>query len=696
MKTKESWFDRKLSKISYSTKLRVVLLFGYFGSFFATFAVFYIQYNPIHILELKLIGLEQHRNLSDLMIESYEIELLLHQKELSDAEKKESISTLVRDFETSLNNFQSTFLSPEKGRQFSDTDEKQGNFLVDKLTERWIKLKQEINESANLSILTYIALIDDILNLMDFNIHIYKMRLNNEISTFLLMDIAVLHLPYNQAWIGKIVAKEWQTVQERPLSLKTMTDFKEMEISLKASMQKINEDMRVLIQGQNTFNISGEFHVLAAALLKYEKALDLLTAFVDEFSQKLEQQTAEESLRFQELGRNALQYGREVKKNSLDTLQLMYTTFLNELYHRQNIALIATIIGVMITILVYFTQFIRRPLENLRKASEKMIAGDLTVRVATISKDEIGKITHVFNEMAEFFETVMAKVKGIIARLVKLSDSLSKTIKQLESNILSQEKEIHLIASQAKKIALNTNNFANSLKEVNKVAAATSRLARLGTASLTEMDNIMQQMGTASKNIVSTLSTLKEHVDKINSIINAIVKIADQSNLLSLNTAIRASKTGAIGIGFTVVANRIRELADQTAYATLDIEKAVQGIVSVVSEAAGEVDKFSGQILGQVEDDKHATEELKKLIGQTQQQLQTFDVINSGMEEQLKETLQIQDSLTYLGDVTHQTTRSFHQLYNDIQFLYSSVQSLQEVTNKFHIFKEESVDSSSQ
>src|SRR5689334_21106748 len=103
----------------------------------------------------------------------------------------------------------------------------------------------------------------------------------------------------------------------------------------------------------------------------------------------------------------------------------------------------------------------------------------------------------------------------------------------------------------------------------------------------------MHNILTSSSSIVSTLSTLQAEEWSIYQVITTIVKIADQSNLLSLNTAIRASKSGIQGIGFTVIAERIREMADQIALATLDIEKKVQEIIKAILEASEKVNLFS-------------------------------------------------------------------------------------------------------
>ncbi len=86
----------------------------------------------------------------------------------------------------------------------------------------------------------------------------------------------------------------------------------------------------------------------------------------------------------------------------------------------------------------------------------------------------------------------------------------------------------------------------------------------------------MQRLADATGSISAKLGVVREKASGINSVVTTITKVADQTNLLSINAAIEAEKAGEAGRGFLVVAREIRRLADQTAVATLDIEQMVR------------------------------------------------------------------------------------------------------------------------
>ena len=86
----------------------------------------------------------------------------------------------------------------------------------------------------------------------------------------------------------------------------------------------------------------------------------------------------------------------------------------------------------------------------------------------------------------------------------------------------------------------------------------------------------MKQLVESTASVSAKLGMIREKADSINAVVTTITKVADQTNLLSINAAIEAEKAGEYGRGFLVVAREIRRLADQTAVATLDIETMVQ------------------------------------------------------------------------------------------------------------------------
>jgi methyl-accepting chemotaxis protein WspA len=150
----------------------------------------------------------------------------------------------------------------------------------------------------------------------------------------------------------------------------------------------------------------------------------------------------------------------------------------------------------------------------------------------------------------------------------------------------------------------------------------------------------------------------------INLVVTTITKVADQTNLLSVNAAIEAEKAGEYGLGFLVVAREIRRLADQSAVATLDIEQMVRQMQGAVSTGVMEMDKFTEQVRQGVQSVAHIGAQLGQIIERVQELSESIESLNEGMRSQSEGATQISEAMTQLTDGARQTAASLKE-FND-------------------------------
>ena len=145
---------------------------------------------------------------------------------------------------------------------------------------------------------------------------------------------------------------------------------------------------------------------------------------------------------------------------------------------------------------------------------------------------------------------------------------------------------------------------------------------------------------------------------------DTITKVADQTNLLSVNAAIEAEKAGESGRGFLVVAREIRRLADQTAAATLDIETTVRQMQGAVSGGVMEMDRFSEQVRRGVQNVREVGERLTEVIDRVGSVEGRFGEVTEGMQSQVQGAEQIRqamDALTQNAARAREATSEFAQ-----------------------------------
>jgi methyl-accepting chemotaxis protein WspA len=187
----------------------------------------------------------------------------------------------------------------------------------------------------------------------------------------------------------------------------------------------------------------------------------------------------------------------------------------------------------------------------------------------------------------------------------------------------------------------------------------------------------------AAGSINGKLAILNEKAGTINQVVTTITKVADQTNLLSLNAAIEAEKAGEYGRGFAVVATEIRRLADQTAVATYDIEQMVKEIQSAVSAGVMGMDKFSEQVRRGMQDIQQVGDELSQIIHQVQALAPRVDAVNEGMQAQATGAEQITEALSQLSEAAQQTAASLRHSTQAIDELNQVAASLRSGVSRF-------------
>jgi methyl-accepting chemotaxis protein WspA len=223
------------------------------------------------------------------------------------------------------------------------------------------------------------------------------------------------------------------------------------------------------------------------------------------------------------------------------------------------------------------------------------------------------------------------------------------------------------------------------MAEVSTVAEHTAALAGDGQVGLTRMEGTMRHVMEAAGLINAKLAVLNEKAGNINQVVTTITKVADQTNLLSLNAAIEAEKAGEYGRGFAVVATEIRRLADQTAVATYDIEQMVKDIQSAVSAGVMGMDKFSEEVRRGMQEVQQVGGQLSQIIQQVQALAPRFEAVNEGMGAQATGAEQITQALAQLSEAAQQTVESLHQSGQAIDGLNQAATSMRSGVSRFKL-----------
>ena len=180
----------------------------------------------------------------------------------------------------------------------------------------------------------------------------------------------------------------------------------------------------------------------------------------------------------------------------------------------------------------------------------------------------------------------------------------------------------------------------------------------------------MQALDHATGGVAERLAAINEKAVNITSVVTTITKVAEQTNLLSVNAAIEAEKAGEYDRGFLVVAREIRRLADQTGQATLDIERMVKEMQGAVSSGVMEMDRFSDQVRRNVTDVRGIGRSMSDIIGRVDESTRSFGTVREGMQSQAAGAAQISEAMASLSSgakATSEAVREFGRAATDLQ-----------------------------
>ncbi|HJZ56301.1 MAG TPA: methyl-accepting chemotaxis protein [Gemmataceae bacterium] len=312
-------------------------------------------------------------------------------------------------------------------------------------------------------------------------------------------------------------------------------------------------------------------------------------------------------------------------------------------------------------------------------------ASDLTARVEVNSDDELGQLAASINALIGKIQAIVVKVREASLQLLSVASEIAATARQQEQTVQSLSASTTEVAASVREISATSKDLSGTMNEVNQSAHHASDLATKGRDNTTRMAGEMKHLVESTASVSAKLGMIREKADSINAVVTTITKVADQTNLLSINAAIEAEKAGEYGRGFLVVAREIRRLADQTAVATLDIENMVKQMQDAVSAGVMQMDKFADEVRSGVSQVTTINQMTYEIITEVQGLSDRFKLVNEGMRNQSIGAEQINEAMAQIADGARRSAQSVQEFERATAHLRGSVEGLNQEIAQFKI-----------
>jgi methyl-accepting chemotaxis protein len=249
-----------------------------------------------------------------------------------------------------------------------------------------------------------------------------------------------------------------------------------------------------------------------------------------------------------------------------------------------------------------------RKVKNIRRVLNAAEQGDLTARIDDEGSDELSFLSRGFNRVFEELASLVKLVKESADSLTDMSEQIASTASEMaasSSEIVSttqkmtegineQFSELDTTITTGKNLSEVSFEVVNNVKKIEEFSVGVSDSAADAISQSDVVTNNIELIGNRYDNLTSLMSTLHEISLRINKIVNTIDSIAEKINILALNASIEAARAGEYGRGFSIVADEVKKLADNSQNSASEIGKIIKEMmesVETVTESTEEVTK---------------------------------------------------------------------------------------------------------
>lgn len=568
-------------------------------------------------------------------------------------------------------------------------ERKKGDFRPVTVEKKWKDLSaQVLRISPADANARHVELITDLNTMIGYVGDKSNLILDPDLDTYYLMDVTLVDLPIHQTRLAEILVFGTDV-----LGRTAVTPQERRQLDVYAAMLKLvdrdnvkNHSDTALIEDQNFFGLSPTLQTnVPPAVKEFAATNEAFAALIEQIASP--EKTRIDITQFIAAGEKARRASFSLWNVSVDELDRLLDARIAAIAQGRLYALLLTgfaLVGAGI-LSFFIIRTVARSIEVVAQQLHELASAgaDLTRRIPVATGDEVGRLSRSFNSLMDKLVVLIRQVQQSGTQVASSATEIAASTKQLEASVTEQASSTYEVVATTKEMSATSQTLVDTMSEISKVASETADLAAGGRGSLGEMEATMRQLADAAVSISSKLAAISEKTNNINKVVTTITKVADQTNLLSLNASIEAEKAGEHGLGFAVVAREIRRLADQTAVATLEIERIVREMQSAVSTGVMEMDKFTKDVRHSVSEVDKIGGQLNKIIERVEDLAPRFLTVTDGMQAQSQGAQQINTAMVQLGEAARNTIDSLRQTNSAISELNSAARGLHQEVSRF-------------
>jgi len=346
---------------------------------------------------------------------------------------------------------------------------------------------------------------------------------------------------------------------------------------------------------------------------------------------------------------------------------------------------IVAAVSVLISVLgVLIANNISGPIVQAVAIAQRVSSGDLTADIVVNQSDELGLLQQAMHDMVAKLKDMIEHISSSADQQATASQELSSITELTNSNVSRQHQATEQVATAINEMSVSIDEVTQNTSEASNAADTSTKLVHISSIAVNEtIDQILQLSDDITKSKI-LIDDVQAGTKDIANILVTIKGIADQTNLLALNAAIEAARAGEQGRGFAVVADEVRNLAQNTQNSTVEIEKMIKSLELNVSAATDSM--VAGTVQAQLIVDK--TNEVTQSLAEVESSVSMISDMNiqisTATQQQSSVARDINQQATEISNISIETGESTKEISSASDELAALAV---ELTNQVQAFK---------
>ena len=327
---------------------------------------------------------------------------------------------------------------------------------------------------------------------------------------------------------------------------------------------------------------------------------------------------------------------------------------------------------------------LKRSLAELETIVSAVSESDLTKRAAE-DETTLGRIAQSVNKMLGNFSDMITQVKGLGLTVSSSASQILTASEDIAVGLQRQAEEISDSSTAIEEMAASMSQVSRNAEITTEAAHRALEMAQRGDVAVNNTLQAMERIDVAVQLTATKMHTLAQRSAEISEILGMINGIAAQTNLLSLNAAIQAAHAGEAGLGFGVVADEIRKLAERSAQSTKDINYLNKAIQQETREALSSMDRAMKEVKDGSQLAKIAGDSIQDISVVVTESASLIEEISVAADEQARVSHSIAGAMQTVSNIATGTSSGTHQTSSIMRGLVSLVGDLSQTMLKFKI-----------